>query len=97
MYTGYHVLRTVTFGTIWADTLFLLPFASITVTPIPTYQIKMHRLWRNEHISLVTAGLELFQLISDQHRIRYNRSGFLVIRAAGDKLCHPDCDGGGME
>jgi hypothetical protein len=50
------------FGTIWADTLFLLPFASITntVTPIPTFQITMHRLWRNEHIPSVT-GLELFR------------------------------------
>jgi len=44
------------FGTIWADTLFLLPLASITVTLIPPLK---SQCIGNDHMSLVT-DLELF-------------------------------------
>lgn len=89
VYTGHHVLRLSLFQNDLGGYSVPLTIGHHHCNTDSPFQIKMHRLWRNEHIPLVT-DLKLFIWPA-------SRSEILVIRAAGDELRHSGCDGGGME
>jgi len=63
VYTGHHVLRLSPFRNDLGGYSVLLTIGFHHCNTDSLFQIKMHRLWRNEHMSLDT-DLELFQLVN---------------------------------